>query len=375
MKKMIYADNAATTELDKAALEAMMPFLSFEYGNCSQPYAFARKPKQAIKQAREVIARCINAEPEEIIFTSCASESNSHVIKSIIWNGGNRRSVITSEIEHHAVLNSCEAIKKIGYSVTYLPVSSKGVVLEESLKKIITKDTYLVSIMLANNEIGTIEPIKELAYIAHSNGALFHTDAVQAVGHIPVDVKELDVDFLSASAHKFNGPKGIGFLYVKKGTALYSLISGGSQEFGFRAGTENVASIVGMAVALKNNCDKMNENRMKLVELENEVISSLKAADIDFIRNGAENHIPGNINLSFRDWEGETLLHRLDLMGISVSTGSACDSVNTQLSHVIRAIEPPKEYANGTIRISLGKNNTQEDIQDISKALIKIIKD
>lgn len=228
--------------------------------------------------------------------------------------------------------------------------------------------------MYANNEIGTIQPINALCEIAHSKGALFHTDAVQAVGHVPIDVKELNIDLLSASAHKFNGPKGIGFLYIKKGTQISPYVDGGAQEFGMRAGTENIASIVAMAVALEKNCNRMEFVNDHLIKLENLLISSLEEAGLDFVRNGSRDRIPGNISLSFKASEGEMLLHRLDLMGISVSTGSACDSVNTQISHVLEAIHASEEYAKGTIRISFGYENTEEEVSHISKSLIKILK-
>lgn len=370
--KTIYADNAATTKLDIDAFEAMKPFLLDEYGNASQPYSFARKPKQALKEARAIIAQCINAEPEEIFFTSGGTESDNWAIKGTAFADYEKNTVITSQIEHHAILRACEDIEKLGYPVAYLPVTNEGVVTEASLNSVITPHTRLVSVMFANNEIGTIEPIKSLCKVAHSNGALFHTDAVQAVGHIHIDVKELGVDLLSASAHKFNGPKGVGFLYIKSGTEINSYISGGQQEFGLRAGTENVASIVGMAVALKNNVNRMCETEKHLRKLEKALLQELNNCHIDFIRNG-KNHLPGNISLSFKGANGETLLHRLDLMGIMVSTGSACDSVNNQVSHVLHAISLEDKYAEGTIRISLSNGNTIEDIQKIAKSITKIL--
>ena len=373
-EKMIYADNAATTKLDIDAFEAMKPFLLDEYGNASQPYSFARKPKQALKEARAIIAQCINAEPEEIYFTSGGTESDNWAIKGTAFVNGKSRAIVTSQIEHHAILKACEAVEKLGYPVAYLPVDKAGIVTTEALKSVITSNTGLVSVMLANNEVGTIEPIKNLCAIAHQYGALFHTDAVQAVGHIGVDVKELGVDLLSASAHKFNGPKGIGFLYVKKGTPIAQYSNGGSQEFGLRAGTENVASIVGMAVALKKNCDAIEQNAKYLLQLEAILVDRLRQLGLDFIRNGAVQHIPGNISLSFRGEDGETLLHRLDLMGISVSTGAACDTVNTQVSHVLKAMGIDENYAKGTIRISLGKNNTIEEAEILSQKLIRIMK-
>lgn len=246
----------------------------------------------------------------------------------------------------------------------------------EALKKQfnIYNDVYLTSIMYANNEYGAIQPIKELASISHQNGSLFHTDAVQAVGHLAIDVKDLNVDMLSSSAHKFNGPKGIGFLYIKKGLDIPSLINGGSQEKGKRAGTENVASIVGMATALKNNCNKLEENTRHILDLEEVLLRKLKESDLDFICNTNVNHIPGNISLSFKGISGETLMHRLDLKGIMVSTGSACDSVKNQTSHVIKALGVPEDYAYGTIRISLGKENTEDEIEEIFIAINEIVK-
>lgn len=373
MKKIIYADNAATTKLDIDAFEAMKPYLLNEYGNASQPYSFSRAPKKALKEAREMIASCINAEPEEIYFTSGGTESDNWAIKGTVFSDSNKKDVITSAIEHHAVLRSCEDIEKLGYHVSYLMPDFQGVISSEVLKQAITPNTKLVSIMLSNNEIGTIEPIKELADISHESGVLFHTDAVQSIGHIEVDVKALGVDMLSASAHKFNGPKGIGFLYIKNGVKIFSLLSGGSQEKSQRAGTENIASIIAMAIALKKNCDNIKENQKHIIGLEKDLIYELKKSKINFVRNGSNSTVPGNISVSFPGFEGETILHRLDLMGIEVSTGSACDSINTQISHVLRAIQLEEKTAKGTIRISLSKDNTKEDVLEIAKAIKKII--
>lgn len=369
---MIYADNAATTQLDKDAYDAMQPFLLGEYGNASQPYSFSRTAKKALSESREIIAEYIGASPDEVYFTSGGTESDNWVIKGSAFYDLEKRETITSTIEHHAILNACRDIEQIGYPVTYLPVDMRGIVQPEELCRGINPSTRLVSIMLANNEIGSVQDISALAEISHREGALFHTDAVQAVGHIKVDVEELGVDMLSASAHKFNGPKGIGFLYLKRGTPLRSYISGGAQEYGMRAGTENVASIVGMAVALKKNIALIDETEVKLLALEEQLLSSLRAADIDFVRNGSENHLPGNISLSFKNKDGEAILHRLDLMGICISTGSACDSKNTQISHVLKAIGLDEVYARGTVRISLSKFNTEDDVQKITNALIRI---
>lgn len=373
MKQLIYADNAATTKLDSNAFEAMTPYLLTEYGNASQPYSFSRSVKNAIKEARHIIAACINADPEEIYFTSGGTESDNWAIKGSAFSDPEKREMITSSIEHHALLRSCSAINSLGYPVNYLGVSSDGIVSTSELANTITPRTRLVSVMLVNNEIGTIQPIRELCRIAHANNAIFHTDAVQALGHIKVDVQELGVDMLSASAHKFNGPKGIGFLYIRKGTQIVPWSDGGSQEFGLRAGTENVAAIVGMAVALKKNCAHIEEHTAHLNNLEQTLLSRLNQADIDFIRNGSSNHVPGNISLSFRHANGESLLHRLDLMGICVSTGSACDSVNTKVSHVLQAIQLDEAYARGTIRISFGHENSIEDALKISDSLVKVL--
>ena len=373
MKRFIYADNAATTQLDMDAFEAMKPYLLGEYGNASQPYSFARTAKKALKNSRETIARCIGAEPEEIFFTSGGTESNNWAIKGTAFSGSTKHAFITSVIEHHAILRPCADIESMGYPVSYLPVDCTGIVDVGTLSEYINSDTRLVSIMTANNEIGSIQDISALAAIAHSCGAIFHTDAVQAVGHIEIDVNLLGVDMLSASAHKFNGPKGIGFLYVRKGTPLMPYASGGGQEHHMRAGTENVASIVGMATALKKNVAAMKDTASHLALLENRLLVGLSNANIRFSRNGSEVHIPGNLSLSFPGYSGEALLHRLDLMGICVSTGSACNSAETQVSHVLKAIGLDKEKAKGTIRLSFGRNNSQNDIDVIIGALRKIL--
>ncbi len=369
---MIYVDNAATTMLDIEAFDSMKKYFVENYGNPSQPYQFAREIKKALVAAREKIATCIGADSDEIYFTSGGTESDNWAIKGYCI-GNNKKEIIISSIEHHAVLNSAESLKKLGYKVIALGVNKEGIVLPDSLEESLNENVSMVSIMTANNEIGTIQPIKQLAKITHEHGALFHTDAVQALGHIVIDVKKLDVDMLSASAHKFNGPKGIGFLYIKKGINVSPLIDGGMQEKAVRAGTENVPAIIGMSIALKKNCDIIHEEKKYLASLEKRLIDGLIRKNIQFIKNGSREHLPGNISLSFKNADGEMLLHRLDLMGICVSTGAACDSKNTQVSHVIRAIGVPNEYANGTIRISLGKSNTIEEIDFIVEALGKVL--
>lgn len=372
MNQKVYADNAATTPLDEKVIEAMMPYLKQEYGNASQPYSFARAAKQALNQARETIASCINAKPSEIFFTSGGSESDNWAIKGTFF--AKQGDIITSAIEHHAVINTVEYLKKFGCKTYYLPVDKKGTVQINELEKHITKRTRLVSVMTANNEIGTIQPIKELAQTAYDHNVLFHTDAVQAVGHINIDVQNLGVDMLSASAHKFNGPKGIGFLFKRSGIHTDNLIHGGMQENGNRAGTENIALIVGMAKALEDNVNELSKTQKLLQSLDDDFMRKLSNSGLHFVRNGnRSNGLYGNISISFYGADGEALLHRLDLKGVSVSTGAACDSSNTQISHVLNAIGLDKKYALGTIRISLGKYNTVEDIDYIVNALVNII--
>lgn len=372
-KTVIYADNAATTKLDRDAFEAMKPFLFENYGNVSQPYSFVRVAKKALKEARIVIAQCIGSSPDEIFFTSGGTESDNWAIKGLL-DDSEKSLILTSNIEHHAILNACVTAEKMNNTVRYLAVDKSGVLQPDTLANNIEKHTKLVSVMLVNNEIGTIEPIKELAKIAHENGAYFHTDAVQALGHIKVNVNDLGVDMLSASAHKFNGPKGIGFLYIKKGTKLKSIIDGGKQEFGLRAGTENIASIVAMATALQKNCEQIESTKKRLLEMEEIFIETMNKSKIDYIRNGYSNHASGIINISIKNASGEMLLHRLDLKGICISTGSACDSTNMQVSHVIKAISVPTEYANGTIRISLGKENNVDEVLEIANSLADVLK-
>lgn len=321
MKQYIYADNAATTQVDRIAVDAMTPYLLEEYGNASQPYAFSRVPKKALQEAREIIAACIGASPDEIFFTSGGTESDNWAIKGIAMSDEGNHMIITSSFEHHAVLHSCAAMEKQGYKVVYLEPERTGEILPDVLRREITEETILVSVMYANNEIGSIQPIKDLSDIAHEKGALFHTDAVQAVGHVDIDVHSLGIDMLSASAHKFNGMKGCGFLYIRKGCRLIPYADGGAQESGSRAGTENIPGIVAMAAALKNNCDHLEENRKNITGLENEFLRLLKGTDIPFVRNGGLHTLPGLISLSFPGADGEAILHRMDLLGICISTG------------------------------------------------------
>lgn len=373
MKRIIYADNAATTHLDPDALEEMLQWMREEYGNPSQPYSFSRNPKRAIAEAREDIATCIGAKPEEIFFTSGGTESDNWAIKGTAFARSREGALLTSAFEHHAVLRSAEVIEIQRYPVAYMWPSKDGFITPDILSRYISDDTQMVSVMMVNNELGTIQPIKELCQIAHNHNAIFHTDAVQAVGHIPIDVNELDVDLLSASAHKFNGPRGVGFLYIRKGTNIEPYLNGGTQEKKHRAGTENTAGIVGMATALKNNCQNMNTIADHLRALDKQLIEGLDASGIEYIRNGCDPFLPGLLNISFPGWDGEAILHRMDMLGISISTGAACDSKETEISHVLRAIRLNDELARGTIRISYGKNNTIKENEDIIAALKTIL--
>lgn len=360
---MIYFDNAATTKLSSEVLDVMMPYFTEQYGNASQPYNIGKNSKKAIEEAREIIAKSINASSSEIVFTSCGTESNNWIIKSVKGN------IISSKIEHHSILNS---IKNSGKKYVLLDTDRYGIVKDIENDNIID-NLGLVSIMLINNEIGTIEPIEKFSEYAHIHNAYFHTDAVQAMGHINIDVKKMGIDFLSASAHKFHGPKGIGFLYCENGIDLKSFFDGGAQEYNKRAGTENVAYIVGMAKALEIAIKKMAKRNVYLEDLENEFLNRIKETNLDYIINGSKNHNKGVISISFKNANAEMILHRLDLKGICVSAGSACDSKNTNISHVIEAISIPKEYAYGTIRISLDDSNTKEEINIFIKEINKIL--
>lgn len=373
MTNMIYADHAATTPMDPDAYEAMLPYLRERFANPSNQYSISRNPRKALSTARELIAECINASADEIYFTSGGTEADNWAIKGVALKYCCGKHIITSCFEHHAVLNSCAFLEELGFRTTYLPVRKSGHIEVPLFKESILPQTILVSIMMANNEIGTVQDIKSLAEIAHRNSTLFHCDAVQAVGHIPVDVKELNIDLLSASAHKFNGPKGVGFLYIKRGTELTNLLSGGKQENHCRAGTENVAGIVGMAVALKKNVVDINKNSDHLNNLSKTFMAVISSANIDYIVNGDNDRLPGFINISIRNQDGEALMHRLDLNDIIVSTGSACTSGLITTSHVIASIGISPEYAQGTIRITFGKDNSIADAIRVAEVIISMV--
>lgn len=358
---MIYADNAATTKISDSVIAKMLPFLQEQYGNASSLYSLGTKAKCAIEEARQQVAVAIAAEPSEIVFTSGGSESNSWVLSSVS-NGH----VITSSIEHHSVLDACHSLERKGVEVTYLPVDGKGRISLDSIKEVIRSDTKLVSIMLANNEIGTIQPIAEAGKYLRECGILFHTDAVQAVGHIPVVVKDLGVDFLTASSHKFNGAKGTGILYKRKGVSLPPLIFGGEQEQGFRAGTENVAGIVAAGYAIEESVTDMTAKADKLSAFAQATVAGIRAQVSSIIVNGDEhNRLPGIVNIVFDGVTGESLMHLLDLKGICVSTSSACTSGKDKPSHVLLALGLSEQQAKCAIRISYGRYNNANEVESI----------
>lgn len=374
-EKIYYFDHAATTQIKPEVLEAMMPFLTNSYGNPSSVYALGRESRSAIEQARLTVAKALNASTKEIYFTGSGTESDNWAIRGVAYANQNRgKHIVTSAIEHHAVLHTCQYLEKQGFEVTYLPVDSNGLVSVESVRTAIRTDTILISIMYANNEIGTIQPIKEIGEIAKEKNIYFHTDAVQAVGNIPIDVNELNVDLLSLSSHKFNGPKGVGALYVRDGVIIDNLIHGGGQERKKRSGTENVAGIVGLGKAITLATEDIEEKNRKLIELRDTTIKELMEK-IPYTRlNGdPKKRLPGNVNLSFEYIEGESMLLLLDMKGISASSGSACTSGSLDPSHVLLAIGLPHEIAHGSLRVTFGEENTMEDIQYLVEVLPPIV--
>lgn len=364
MDKMIYMDNAATTKVAPEVLDAMLPFFTEEYGNPSSAYAFSGKTAKEVSKARAVIAKAIGADEKEIFFTAGGSESDNWAVKGVadaLKDKGNH--IITTKIEHHAVLHSCEFLEKQGFEVTYLPVDENGLVNPEELEAAIKPTTILISVMFANNEIGTIEPIEEIGKIAKERGIYFHTDAVQAFGHLPIDVDKMNIDMLSSSAHKINGPKGIGFLYIRKGTKISNLIHGGAQERGKRAGTTNAPGIIGYAKATQLSLKKMEETIVYEKKLRDRLIDRV-TAEIPYCRlNGdCQKRLSNNANFSFRFVEGESLLILLEQKGICASSGSACASGSIDPSHVLLAIGLPHEIAHGSVRLTLSEETTAEDI-------------
>ncbi|MDD5898901.1 MAG: cysteine desulfurase NifS [Clostridia bacterium] len=371
--RRIYMDNAATTATRPEVVEAMMPYFTQFYGNASSIHSFGRDARRALENARRQVASALNCEPREIYFTAGGSESDNWAIRCALQSRPGKH-IITSAIEHHAVLHTCEYMEKQGYEVTYLPVDEYGIVSVEEVQKAIRPDTALITIMAANNEIGTLQPIAEIGRIAREAGILFHTDAVQAVGAIPVDVKAWNVDMLSLSGHKFHAPKGIGALYIRKGVRISNLIFGGAQERGLRAGTENLPGIVGLGKAIELAVAELPEYSERLTRLRDKLIDGILTAIPDVQLNGHRTQrLPGNVNVSVRYVEGEALLMRLDLAGIAASSGSACTSGSLDPSHVLLAIGLPHEVAHGSLRLSLGSETTEEDVDYVIATLPDIV--
>ena len=375
MTNKIYMDNAATTPLKREVLDTMLPYLTEEYGNASSIYATGRDARRALDEARQTAADALGAKANEIYFTSCGSEADNWAIKGVAYAHQNRgKHIISTQIEHHAVLHTLQYLEKQGFEVTYLPVDEYGLISLDDLKDAIRADTILITVMFANNEIGTIEPIKEIAQIAHEHKVIFHTDAVQAVGHVPIDVKDLGVDLLSLSAHKLYGPKGVGALYIKNGVKLDTFMHGGAQERGRRAGTENVAGIVGLAKALALATADLEQNIARMTSLRDRLIDGVQK-QIPFCRlNGhPTKRLCNNVNFSFQYIEGESLLLMLDMKGVAASSGSACTSGSLDPSHVLLAIGLKHEIAHGSLRLSIGDFTTEKDVDYVLEVLGPIV--
>ena len=371
----IYADNAATTKMSPTAIAAMLPYLTEHFGNPSSLHTIGQQANEALEGARGVVAQCLNARPDEIYFTSGGSEADNQAIRSAAKNGARqgRKHIISTAFEHHAVLHTLEALSREGFEVTLLDVHEDGVVTPEEVAAAIREDTCLVTIMYANNEIGSIQPIPEIGALCRERKIPFHTDAVQAAGHLAIDVKAQNIDMLSLSGHKFHGPKGVGVLYVRKGLQLHSLIEGGAQERRKRAGTENIAGIVSLAAALQEACDHLEENAAKVAALRDKLIAGLTAIPHSILNGHPTNRLPGNVNLCFEGIEGESLLLLLDDKGICASSGSACTSGSLDPSHVLLAIGRPHEIAHGSLRLSLCEWNTQEEVDYMLAEIPKVV--
>lgn len=375
IEMVVYADNAATTKISDKSLNAMMPLLKEDYGNPSSLHSIGQKAKEYLEEARAKVAKCINAEPSSITFTSGGSEADNQALRSAAFMGKKKgkNHIISSKFEHHAILHTLKALEKEGFEVTLLDVYSDGIVKPEDVKNAITDKTCLVTIMMANNEIGTIQPIKEIGAICREKGVLFHTDAVQAIGHIPVDVKEMNIDMLSLSGHKFHGPKGVGALYARKGILLANIIEGGAQERKKRAGTENVPAIYGMAVAMEDATENLEKNMKYVTSLRNKMADGLKDIPKSRINGNMEKHLPGTLNMCFEGIEGEGILLWLDQKGIEASSGSACTSGSLDPSHVLLAIGVPVEIAHGSLRLSISEYNTEEEINHIIDTVPQVV--
>lgn len=371
----VYADNAATTMMSKTAKEAMMPYFDVVYGNPSSLYSFGQEAKVALEEARDKVAKALNADPKEIYFTSGGSEADNQAILSAAAIGARKgkKHIISTKFEHHAVLHTLNKLEKQGYDVTLLDVHENGVITAAEVAAAIREDTCLVTVMFANNEIGTIQPIAEIGAVCREKGVLFHTDAVQAVAHVPVDVKTMNIDMLSLSGHKFHGPKGVGALYVKKGIVLSNLIEGGAQERGKRAGTENVPAIVGMAAALEESVLHMEENIDKITKMREQLIEGLSKIPHSKLNGDRNMRVPGTVNFCFEGIEGESLLLLLDDAGIAASSGSACTSGSLDPSHVLLAIGLPHEVAHGSLRLSVCEYNTPEEMAHIVENVPKVV--
>ena len=372
----VYADNAATTSVSKTALDAMLPYLTEYYGNPSSLYAFAQKATEAVAEARATVAACLGAaSPREIYFTSGGSEADNQAIMSAARLGARKgkKHLISTKFEHHAVLHTLKRLEKEGYEVTLLDVHEDGVVRLEDVAAAIREDTCLVTIMFANNEIGTVQPITEIGALCREKGIPFHTDAVQAAGHLPIDVEKMNIDMLSISGHKFHAPKGVGALYCRKNIPLFNLIEGGAQERGKRAGTENVAGIVAMAAALKESVDNMEEDSKKMIAMRDKLFAELSKIPHSKINGSLEHHVPGTVNMCFEGIEGESLLLMLDAKGICASSGSACTSGSLDPSHVLLALGLPHEVAHGSLRLSIGEYNTMEEIDHICQVVPQVV--
>lgn len=374
-KRLIYVDNAATTAMSDRAIDAMKPYLKEIFGNPSSLHTVGQVAKEALDEARARVAKCLNADPREIYFTSGGSEADNQAIRSAAINGARKgkKHIVSTAFEHHAVLHTLKKLEKEGFTVTYLDVHANGLITAKEVEAAIRPDTALVTVMYANNEVGTIQPIREIGAVCKKAGVPFHTDAVQAVGHIPVDVRADNIDMLAISAHKFHGPKGVGALYCKRGVPLSNLIEGGAQERNRRAGTENIGGIVAMSVALQDACENMAENARKEQILRDRIIDGLLKIPHSRLNGDRENRLPNNVNMCFEGIEGEGLLLHLDAKGICASSGSACTSGSLDPSHVLLALGLPHEVAHGSLRLSLSEYNTQEDVDAILKAVPEVV--
>ena len=371
----VYADNAATTCVSRAAIDAMLPYLLEDYGNPSSLYAFGQKAQEALQEARETVAKCIGATPREIYFTSGGSEADNQAIVSAARVGARhgKKHLISTKFEHHAVLHTLKKLEKEGFEVTLLDVHEDGVVRLEDVEAAIRPDTCLVTVMFANNEIGTTQPIREIGALCREKGIPFHTDAVQAAGHMPIDVVDMNIDMLSMSGHKFHAPKGVGVLYARKNMPLVNIIEGGAQERGKRAGTENVAGIVALAAALKESCDHIDENTAKIIPMRDRLFAELSKIPHSKINGSLEHHVPGTVNMCFEGIEGESLLLLLDREGICASSGSACTSGSLDPSHVLLSLGIPHEVAHGSLRLSIGEYNSMDEIDHIIEVVPRVV--